>query len=76
LTQFLREFAAFLKAEGIQDRSFFHVSDEPEGEDAFQQYRSARLLLRELAPWIKVTDGVTTGWGVQDHVVAYGIQNR
>jgi len=26
--------------------------------------------------WIKVTDGVTTGWGVQDHVVAYGIQNR
>jgi hypothetical protein len=58
LTQFLREFAAFLKAEGIKDRSFFHVSDEPEGEDAFQQYRSARLLLRELAPWIKVTDGV------------------
>ena len=26
--------------------------------------------------WIKVTDDVTTGWGVQDYVVAYGIQNR
>ena len=26
--------------------------------------------------WIKVTDGVTTGWGVQDHVVAFGIRNR
>jgi len=24
--------------------------------------------------WIKVSDGVTTGWGVQDHVVAYGVQ--
>ena len=26
--------------------------------------------------WIKVMDGATTGWGVQDHVVAYGIRNR
>jgi len=26
--------------------------------------------------WIKVTDGVTTGWGVQDQVVAFGIRNR
>ncbi len=26
--------------------------------------------------WIKVTDGVTTGWGIQDHVVAYGIRNQ
>jgi len=58
LTQFVREFAGFLKAEGIQDCSFFHISDEPEGEEAFQNYRAARLLLRELAPWIKVTDGV------------------
>lgn len=58
LTQFLREFEGFLKAEGIKDNSFFHVSDEPEGEEAFQRYRAARLLLRELAPWIKVTDGV------------------
>jgi serine/threonine-protein kinase len=26
--------------------------------------------------WIKVSDGVTTGWGVQDHVVAYGVQKN
>jgi hypothetical protein len=26
--------------------------------------------------WIKVTDDVTIGWGVQDHVVAYGIRDR
>jgi serine/threonine protein kinase len=25
--------------------------------------------------WIKVSDGVTVGWGVQDHVVPYGIKN-
>jgi serine/threonine protein kinase len=26
--------------------------------------------------WIKVTDGTTTGWGVQDYVVAFGIRER
>jgi hypothetical protein len=25
--------------------------------------------------WIKVTDGATTGWGVQDYVTPYGIRN-
>jgi hypothetical protein len=25
--------------------------------------------------WIQVTDGTTTGWGVQDYVVAYGTRN-
>ena len=24
--------------------------------------------------WIKVTDGTTTGWGVRDDVVAYGVK--
>jgi hypothetical protein len=25
--------------------------------------------------WLQVSDGATVGWGVQDHVVAYGIKN-
>lgn len=25
--------------------------------------------------WVQITDGVTTGWGIQDHVAAYGIKN-
>jgi hypothetical protein len=24
--------------------------------------------------WIKITDGVVVGWGIQDHVVAYGVK--
>ena len=24
--------------------------------------------------WIKVTDGFTTGWSMQDNVVAYGVK--
>ena len=27
-------------------------------------------------PWIKVADGTTTGWGVQDNVAVFGIRNR
>jgi serine/threonine protein kinase len=26
--------------------------------------------------WIKISDGVTTGWGVQDYVAPFGIRNR
>ena len=26
--------------------------------------------------WIKISDGVTTGWGVQDQVAPFGIRNR
>jgi len=52
LAQFLPEFERFLRTEGILDASFFHVSDEPSGND-LPKYHAAYALLRELAPWIK-----------------------
>ncbi len=59
LAQFLPEFERFLRAEGILDRSFFHVSDEPHGDEHLANYRAARALLRELAPWMKVMDALS-----------------
>jgi hypothetical protein len=60
LSQFLPEFHAFLKAEGILEGSYFHLSDEPHGnEQHIRNYRAARELLRELAPWIKVIDALS-----------------
>ncbi|MHB1296690.1 MAG: DUF4091 domain-containing protein [Anaerolineae bacterium] len=59
LAQFLPELRAFLEAEGLLECSFFHVSDEPHGEEHLAHYREARALLRELAPWIKVMDALT-----------------
>ena len=44
---------------GLQERSFFHVSDEPHGEEHLANYRAARALLRELAPWIRVMDALS-----------------
>ncbi len=56
LSQFLPEFRRFLEQEEILDRSFFHLSDEPHGEEHLANYHAAREMLRELAPWMKVMD--------------------
>jgi hypothetical protein len=58
LAQFLPELYDFLQAEGILEYSHFHLSDEPHG-DMIEDYRAARELLRELAPWIKVMDALS-----------------
>jgi hypothetical protein len=59
LSQFLPELRRFLEVEGLTDVSFFHVSDEPHGEEHLENYRHARALLRELAPWMEVMDALT-----------------
>lgn len=59
LRQFLPELERFLRAEGLMERSFFHVSDEPHGEAHLGTYGAARDLLRELAPWMRVMDALS-----------------
>jgi hypothetical protein len=60
LEQFLPALHKFLVDEKLLDHSYFHVSDEP-GGDAVENYRQARALLRELAPWTngKVLDALS-----------------
>ncbi|MHB0856528.1 MAG: DUF4091 domain-containing protein [Anaerolineae bacterium] len=59
LAQFLPELRAFLEDETLLERSFFHVSDEPHGEEPLAAYQRARAMLRELAPWMQVMDALT-----------------
>lgn len=59
LKQFLPAFHEFLKKEGVLEKSYFHLSDEPGGDEHFANYRKARELLRELAPWMKVMDALS-----------------
>lgn len=66
LAQFLPAFHAFLADARLLERSFFHVSDEPHGEEHLRNYRAARALLGELAPWMKVMDALSE--------VQYGIE--
>jgi hypothetical protein len=59
LAQFLPSFKDFLNAEGLMETSFFHLSDEPHGEVHLANYRKARMILAELAPWMKVMDALS-----------------
>jgi hypothetical protein len=49
----------FLKKEGILEDSYFHLSDEPGGGQHITNYKRARQILRELAPWMKVMDALS-----------------
>lgn len=59
LAQFLPAFHRFLESERLLGCSFFHVSDEPHGESHIDNYRAARGLLAEHAPWMQVMDALS-----------------
>ncbi len=59
LAQLLPELERFLREEGLMERSFFHLSDEPHGAAHLETYGAARAMLRELAPWMRVMDALT-----------------
>jgi hypothetical protein len=60
LEQFLPEFHQFLEQEDLLEHSYFHLSDEPgSNPEDVVNYRSARELLKELAPWMKVMDAMS-----------------
>ena len=59
LRQFLPEFHKFLTAEGLLESSYFHLSDEPGSDQHVENYRKARKVLHDLAPWMKVMDALS-----------------
>jgi hypothetical protein len=60
LEQFLSEFHQFLEQEDLLQHSYFHLSDEPgSNPEDVANYRAARELLKELAPWMKVMDAMS-----------------
>lgn len=59
LSQLLPELYNFLKAKRLLSKSFFHVSDEPHGEEHRSNYIAARAMLQELAPWMKTMDALS-----------------
>lgn len=59
LAQYLPQLHQFLIREKILHQSLFHLSDEPHGNEHLENYRKARALLKELAPWMKVMDALS-----------------
>ncbi len=58
LKQYLPELHRFLQKENLLNNSYFHLSDEPGGEH-IDNYKKARNILHELAPWMKVMDALS-----------------
>ena len=59
LVQYLPKLREFMKREGILDRSYVQMSDEPVGEESLVNYRKGKAMVREIAPWIKAIDGLS-----------------
>lgn len=59
LAQYCDELHGLLQEEGILETSFFHVSDEPHGDEHKANYRAAREMLRQIAPWMRTMDALT-----------------
>lgn len=59
LTQFTTELHEFLVKNNILENSFFHVSDEPHGDEHRANYTAARNMLLEIAPWMKTMDALS-----------------
>jgi hypothetical protein len=59
LRQFLPEFHKFLVAENLLEGSYFHLSDEPGTGQHVENYKAARKVLKDLAPWMQVIDALS-----------------
>lgn len=68
LQQFLPKFKEFLIEEKILNKSFFHCADEPDGDVQIANYRKARALLQEIAPWMKVMDAMSDPRYATEHL--------
>ena len=59
LSQYLPALERFLQRERLTDVSLFSASDEPHGDQHLANYRKARTMLRELAPWMRIMDAIS-----------------
>jgi len=59
LKAFLPELVSFLKAEGVYENTYFHVSDEPDFEKDFEIYKQERAMLDGMVPEEKIMDAIS-----------------
>lgn len=59
LAQFLPSLTSFLKREGIEKNTYFHISDEPHGEEQKENYRRAKEIVKPFLKDFIVIDAVS-----------------
>ena len=59
LSQYLPRLREFLKKEGLLERTYIQMSDEPHSDEHLANYRKGKGMVREIAPWIRAMDGLS-----------------
>jgi hypothetical protein len=59
LEAYLPELKKFLDDNKLASRSYFHISDEPHGDEAKANYKAARDMVRAIAPWMRCLDALS-----------------
>ncbi|MBQ2742203.1 MAG: DUF4091 domain-containing protein, partial [Oscillospiraceae bacterium] len=59
LSQFLPALDAYLKKKGIADVVYFHISDEPHGDEAKKNYIKAKSFVEEYLSGYKIMDALS-----------------
>ncbi|MBR4748423.1 MAG: DUF4091 domain-containing protein [Abditibacteriota bacterium] len=59
LSQFLPALKAWAEERGIFDNIWYHMSDEPHGDEHLANYKKARDMIRGIAPWMKTMDALS-----------------
>lgn len=59
LRSMLPALSEFLKKEGVAEHTFFHISDEPHGEEHQEKYKKFKELVKELIPEYTITDALS-----------------
>jgi hypothetical protein len=59
LSRFLPELVGFLKKKGIIDRCRFHISDEPSGDEAIENYARARKIVDPYLKGCRIIDALS-----------------
>ncbi len=73
LQQFLPSLIAFLKQEGIEKNTYFHLSDEPQGEEQKESYRRAKEIVKPYLKGFIVIDALSEYAFYEENIVEHPV---
>lgn len=73
LHSFLPQLVAVIKDMGIENETFFHISDEPSGEEALEQYQKCKSIVSEDLKGFRIMDALSHPEYYERGVVTYPV---
>ena len=73
LQQFLTALVKVIKDLGIEDQTFFHISDEPHGEEAKAQYLRCKAMVSDALKGFRIMDALSDPEYYKEGVITYPV---